>query len=53
MHLMVVGSAQDIESIIQNLHLRGFAHINEWSRAMPHSSGKLMRVLTRWVQSQP
>ena len=47
--LMVIGSAQGIETIIQNLHLRGFAHINEWSLAMPHSSGKLMRVLTRWV----
>ena len=51
--LMVIGSAQGIETIIQNLHLRGFAHINEWSLAMPHSSGKLMRVLTRWVQQQP
>jgi hypothetical protein len=51
--LMVIGSAQGIESIIQNLHLRGFAHINEWSLIMPHSPGKLMRVLTRWVQQQP
>ena len=51
--LMVVGSAQGIEAIIQNLHLRGFAHISEWSIAMPHSSGRLMRVLTRWVQQQP
>jgi hypothetical protein len=51
--LMVIGSAQGIESTIQNLHLRGFAHINEWSLIMPHSSGKLMRVLTRWVQQQP
>ncbi len=47
---MVIGSAQGIETIIQNLHLRGFAHINEWSLAMPHSSGKLIQVLTRWVQ---
>jgi hypothetical protein len=50
--LMVIGSAQGIEAIIQNLHLRGFAHINEWSLAMPHSSGRLMRVLTRWVQQK-
>ncbi|MGF1516185.1 MAG: hypothetical protein ACFCVB_00050 [Nodosilinea sp.] len=50
--LMVIGSAQGIETIIQNLHLRGFAHINEWSLAMPHSSGRLMRVLTRWMQHQ-
>ncbi|MGB3202147.1 MAG: hypothetical protein WBA99_14680 [Nodosilinea sp.] len=50
--LMVIGSAQGIEAIVQTLHLRGFAHINEWSVAMPHSSGKLMRVLTRWVQQE-
>lgn len=48
--LMVIGSAQGIETIVQTLHLRGFAHVSEWSIAMPHSSGKLMRVLTRWVQ---
>jgi hypothetical protein len=51
--IMVIGSAQGIEATIQNLHLRGFAHINEWSLAMPHSAGKLMRVLTRGVQQQP
>lgn len=49
-HLMVIGSAQGIETIVQTLHLRGFAHVSEWSIVMPHSSGKLMRVLTRWVQ---
>ncbi|MGB3311078.1 MAG: hypothetical protein WA939_11065 [Nodosilinea sp.] len=48
--LMVIGSAQGIETIVQTLHLRGFAHVSEWSIAMPHSSGRLMRVLTRWVQ---
>lgn len=48
--LMVIGSAQGIETTVQTLHLRGFAHVSEWSIAMPHSSGKLMRVLTRWVQ---
>ncbi len=48
--LMVIGSAQGIETIVQTLHLRGFAHVSEWSIVMPHSSGKLMRVLTRWVQ---
>jgi len=51
--LMVIGSAQGIETIVQTPHLWGFAHVSEWSIAMPHSSGKLMRVLTRWVQQQP
>ncbi|MGB5974472.1 MAG: hypothetical protein WBG38_14200, partial [Nodosilinea sp.] len=51
--LMVIGSAQGIETIVQTLHLRGFAHVSEWSIAMPHSSGRLMRILTRWVQKQP
>ncbi|WP_072016223.1 hypothetical protein [Leptolyngbya sp. KIOST-1] len=50
--LMVIGSAQGIETIVQTLHLRGFAHVSEWSVAMPHSSGRLMRVLTRWVQQK-
>ncbi|MGG6238832.1 hypothetical protein ACQ4N7_09340 [Nodosilinea sp. AN01ver1] len=50
--LMVIGSAQGIETIVQTLHLRGFAHVSEWSIAMPHSSGRLMRVLTRWVQQE-
>ncbi len=48
--ILVVGSAQGIDTIVQTLHLRGFAYINQWSRLMPHSTGKLMRVLTRWVQ---
>lgn len=51
--LMVIGSAQGIEAIVQMLHLRSFAHVSEGRIAMPHSSGKLMRVLTRWVQRQP
>ena len=51
--LLAIGTASGIDSIVQTLHLRGFAHISEWSPLMPHSSGKLMRVLTRWVQSRP
>ena len=51
--LLAIGTASGIDTIIQTLHLRGFAHISEWSPLMPHSSGKLMRVLTRWVQSRP
>jgi hypothetical protein len=51
--LLAIGTASGIDTIIQTLHLRGFAHISEWSPLMPHTSGKLMRVLTRWVQSRP
>ena len=47
----VIGSKSGIDVIIQTLHMRGFAHINEWSALVPHTSGKLMRVLTRWVQT--
>ncbi len=50
--LLAIGTASGIDTIIQTLHLRGFAHISEWSPLMPHSSGKFMRVLTRWVQSR-
>jgi len=49
--LLAIGTAGGIDTIIQTLHLRGFAHISEWSPLMPHTSGKLMRVLTRWVQN--
>jgi hypothetical protein len=51
--LLAIGTASGIDTIIQTLHLRGFAHISEWSPLMPHSSGKFMRVLTRWVQGRP
>lgn len=51
--LLAIGSASGIDALIQALHLRGFAHVSEWSPLMFHSSGKLMRVLTRWVHHSP
>lgn len=51
--LLDIGTASGIDTIVRTLHLRGFAHISEWSPLLPHSSGKFMRVLTRRVQSRP
>lgn len=48
--VMVIGTEHGINSIIHTLYAKGFAHISEWSRLMPHSTGKFMRILTRYVQ---
>lgn len=51
--ILVIGTAASINAVVQNLHQRGFAHISEWSPLLPHDSGQLMRILTRWVQHSP
>jgi hypothetical protein len=48
--ILVVGTAYGIDNIVHTLYAKGFAHISEWSGLLPHSSGKLMRILTRYVQ---
>ncbi|MBD2258497.1 peptide ABC transporter substrate-binding protein [Pseudanabaena sp. FACHB-2040] len=48
--ILVVGTAHGIDTIVHTLYAKGFAHISEWSRLMPHSPGKLMRILTRYVR---
>jgi hypothetical protein len=48
--ILVIGTDHSINAVVQNLHQRGFAHINEWSSLLPHDSGQSMRILTRWVQ---
>lgn len=48
--ILVVGrTAPSINSIVYALYLKRFAHISEWSDLQPHSPGRLMRVLTRYV----
>ena len=51
--ILVVGrTAPSINSIVYALYLKRFAHISEWSDLQPHSPGRLMRVLTRYVSGE-
>ncbi len=48
-HILVIGSRQGIATIVHSLHIKGFAQIHEWSSYQKHRSGRLMRILTRYI----
>lgn len=48
-YLLVIGSRRGITAIVHSLHVKQFAHIHEWSPYQNHSSGRLLRILTRYV----
>ncbi|MGB3491861.1 MAG: hypothetical protein WBA57_03985 [Elainellaceae cyanobacterium] len=48
---LLYGSPKAIEIVIKNLHQRGYAEPNEWSRPMPtERPGEMMCILTKTVQ---
>ncbi|NJO40355.1 MAG: hypothetical protein HC769_01985 [Cyanobacteria bacterium CRU_2_1] len=56
-HVLVIGSAEGIEEVIQDLHQRGFAEIGLWSRLLPNPNpermptpnlGEMMKLYTRY-----
>ncbi|MGB3494763.1 MAG: hypothetical protein WBA57_18690 [Elainellaceae cyanobacterium] len=48
---LLYGSPKAIQIVIKNLHHRGYAEPNEWSRPMPTDRpGEVMCILTKTVQ---
>ena len=48
---LLYGSPQAVREVIKNLHRRGYAEPNEWSRSMPTDRpGEVMCILTKTVQ---
>jgi len=50
---LLYGSPQAVQATIKNLHRRGYAEPNEWSRPMPTDRpGEVMRILTKtvWIE---
>ncbi|MGB3495359.1 MAG: hypothetical protein WBA57_21700 [Elainellaceae cyanobacterium] len=48
---LLYGSPKAIQIVIKNLHQRGYAEPNEWSRPMPTDRpGEMMCILTKTVQ---
>ncbi|MGB3495377.1 MAG: hypothetical protein WBA57_21790 [Elainellaceae cyanobacterium] len=48
---LLYGSPKAIQIVIKNLHHRGYAEPNEWSRLMPtERPGEMMCILTKTVQ---
>jgi hypothetical protein len=50
--LLICGVPKGVESIINLLHVLGFAKVDEWSPPLPSPIvGEIMRILTRyWKQ---
>jgi hypothetical protein len=50
--LLICGVPKGVESIINLLHVLGFAKVDEWSPPLPSPiAGEIMRILTRyWKQ---
>lgn len=48
--ICVIGSVEGITGIIYDLHHRGFAEVNEWSKAQPTGNpGEYIRLLRRYI----
>lgn len=48
--IIVIGSKEGINNIIQTLYTHHFAQISEWSPLLPASvPGKLMRTMIRYI----
>lgn len=47
--ILIIGTPRGIDAIRHSLHVKGFARIEEWSRLLPHDSGRQCRILTRHV----
>jgi len=50
---LLYGSPQAVREVIKNLHRRGYAEPNEWSRPMPtERPGEVMCILTKtvWIE---
>ncbi|MGB3491918.1 MAG: hypothetical protein WBA57_04270 [Elainellaceae cyanobacterium] len=50
---LLYGSPKAVREVIKNLHHRGYAEPNEWSRPMPtERPGEVMCILTKtvWIE---
>ncbi|MEG4594014.1 hypothetical protein QUB00_19695 [Microcoleus sp. F8_C2] len=48
---MICGIPKGVESLINLLHVLGFAEVGEWSPPLPSPiSGEVMRILTETIQ---
>lgn len=48
--IIVIGSKEGINNVIQTLYTHRFAQISEWSPLLPASiPGKLMRTMIRYI----
>ena len=46
--ILVIGIPQGVDSIVNELYIRRFAQVYEWSRPIPSRyPGEIMRVMTR------
>ncbi|MBD2258054.1 hypothetical protein [Pseudanabaena sp. FACHB-2040] len=49
--IFVCGLPKGVESIVQRLHIEGFAQVGEWSKPLPSPiEGEIMRILTRYCE---
>lgn len=50
--LLACGLPAGVESIIQRLHIQGFAQVGEWSKPLPSPiEGEIIRILTRYYDA--
>lgn len=49
--MIVIGSAPGVDVIVKTLHRLQFAEVTAWSKPqIDPTSGKTMRVLTKWIR---